>query len=357
MREQIVVGAGLSGLVAAINLAREGRSVLVRERRDRIGGATGMPGFEDIVINIGDGTPMHLDRVRSYIGIDLGDVAVPLKKLRNHIYGKTFDIDFYPGVPTYLFERGPTPSSLDTYLYETARSEGVEFSFDDTVEDFGDLPPGTIIATGLFGEAWPVLRMSDKRAFGHFTMSRTDDESAKVIVYFDEYTRDYAFYSQVNGACGACLFSREKPLEPSVKERFERQLSHNDGLSFDEWHSISIGALPVLSVKRPRLFAGDYILAGSLSGSVDPLLLFGVHGALVTGKIAALAVSDRERALEEFRRVNRRYVLGLCAATALQHTPLPLVRVLTRAGARSYPVVAPILKDRLWTLVPGFRSI
>lgn len=357
MKEQVIVGAGLSGMVAAINLAREGRRVLVRERRSGVGGATGVPGFEDIVINIGDGTPMHLDRVRSYIGIDLSPVAVPLKSLKNHIYGKTFEIEFYRGVPTYLFERGPGPSSLDAHLYEIAKAEGVEFSFDDAVCEFDKLPPGAIIATGIFGEPWPVLSASNKLAFGYFAMSRTEDRSAKVIIYFDEYTRDYAFYSQVNGACGACLFSRERPLERPVKERFERQLSHNDGIAFDEWHSISIAALPVLSVKDPRLFAGDYILAGSLSGSVDPLLLFGVHGALVTGKIAALAVSDRQRALEEFKSVNRRYKLGFYAAAVLQHVPIPLLRVLIRAGARSYPVIAPILKDRLWTLVPGFRSV
>jgi len=150
MQEKVIVGAGLSGLVAAINLARDGFKVLVRERRKTVGGETDIKGLEGKVIKIGDGTPVHLDRLRDYTGIDFSPVAVPLKSARTHVYGKTLDFDFYEGVPTFLFERGPRPTSLDVYLYELATSEGVEFRFNDTVADLSELPPGTIIATGLF---------------------------------------------------------------------------------------------------------------------------------------------------------------------------------------------------------------
>ena len=36
--EVVVVGAGLAGLTAALNLAREGKDVLVLEKYDRVGG-------------------------------------------------------------------------------------------------------------------------------------------------------------------------------------------------------------------------------------------------------------------------------------------------------------------------------
>jgi hypothetical protein len=41
-----------------------------------------------------------------------------------------------------------------------------------------------------------------------------------------------------------------------------------------------------------------YILLGS-----------GIHGALVSGKIAAMAVKDRDKALQEFQRMNRWWYL------------------------------------------------
>ncbi len=357
MGEQVIVGAGLSGLVAAINLAREGYDVLVRERRSEVGGATDLKGLEGKIINIGDGTPLNLEHMREYIGIDLSPAAVPLRSCRNHVYGKTFDIDFDRSVPTYLVERGPHPTSIDVFLYDLAVSEGVRFQFDDTVTDFGELPPDSIIATGLFGDAWPALGVPHMQVFGYLGMSTLEDRSPRVIIYFDEYTRDYAFYSQVNGSRGACLFSRGRPLDPGVKERFRRQLEENDGVSFDEWYSISFGALPVENSRNPRLFAGNHILAGTLSGSIDPLLLFGVHGALVSGKIAAVTVSDHQKGLEEFARLNRAFRLGFYVSGLYRHMPMFMLKRSTWAGVKYYPQLGSLLKDRMFGLVPGYMML
>lgn len=357
MKEQLIIGAGLSGMVAAVNLAREGYSVTVRDRRDRVGGLTEIKGLEGKVINIGDGTPIDLDRMKQYTGIDFSEVAVPLTRCGNHVYGRTFEIEFYEGVPAYLVERGPRPTSIDMYLYEMAVSEGVKFSFNDTVTDFDSLPPDTIVATGLFGEAWKPLGVPHLPVYGYLAMGETEDLEPRVVIYFDEYTRDYAFYSQVNGARGACLFSRGKPLDVDVKERFRTQLASNDGVEFDDWMAVNIGALPVEAWKNPRLFAKNYILAGTLSGSIDPFLLFGVHGALISGKIAAVAVSDHQAALEEFQRVNKYFKQGYLFAWAYQHMPMWVLKRVTWAGIHNYPWLAPLMKTRVFKLLPGFARI
>ena len=357
MREQVIVGAGLSGMVAAINLAREGFKVTVRERRDRVGGLTDIKGLEGRVINIGDGTPINLERMKAYTGIDISPAAVPLTRCMNHVYGRTFEVEFYEGVPAYLVERGPRPTSLDVYLYELAKKEGVEFSFNDTVTGFDSLPADSIVATGLFGEAWKPLGVPHLPVYGYLAMGETEETEPKVVIYFDEYTRDYAFYSQVNGARGACLFSRGKPLDPDVKDRFRTQLASNDGIEFDQWDAVNIGALPVGTWRNPRLFAKNYIIAGTLSGTIDPFLLFGVHGALVSGKIAALAVTDHQAALEEFNRVNKYYKQGYLFAWAYQHMPIWMLQQVTWFGIRNYPWLAPLMKERVFKLLPGFARI
>ncbi len=357
MKEQLIIGAGLSGLVAAINLAREGYEVTVRERRKEVGGETDLKGLEGKIINIGDGTPIDVARMEKYTGIDLSPVVTPLRSVRNHMYGKTFDLDFPPGIPTFLVERGPRPTSLDVYLYQIACFEGVNFQFNDTVTEFDDLPPDTIIATGLFGDSWAELGVPHVPVYGYIAMGETEDPSAMVIVYFDEYTRDYAFYSQVNGARGAVLFSRGIPLDKDVQDRFRLQLAENDGIIFDEWDTVDVGALPVETWRNPRLFAKNYILTGTLSGSIDPFLLFGVHGALVSGKIAAIAVSDHQRGLEEFKRVNRMFPQGYLVSWIYRHMPMPVLKRAAWMGMKSFSTMAPVVGDRLFGLLPGYGKL
>lgn len=357
MRETIIVGAGLSGLVAAINLARDGFRVIVRERRASVGGTTDIKGLEGKYINIGDGTPLDLERIRNYTSVDVSPAAVRLDRVTNHLYGKTIELEFYKGTPGYLFERGPRETSLDVYLYNLAVSEGVEFSFNDTVTDFDTLPADSIIASGLFPEGFRMLDIPCIPVYGYLAMGETDDMSPKVILYFDEFTRDYAFYSQVNGARGAVLFSRGKPLNPDVKDRFARMLEENDGITFDWWQAVNIGLLPVKQPDNPRLFTRNLILAGTISGTMDPLMLFGVHGALVSGKIAAIAVRDHQKALAEFERINRLFKTAFFISWFFRNAPLQIIKRLVWTGVSSYPYIAPLLRDKMFALIPGFGRI
>ena len=357
MREQVIVGAGLSGLVAAITLAREGYDVLVRERRESVGGPTDLIGLEGRVINIGDGSPINLERLQAYTGIDMSPAAVRLEDVMIHAYGRTFNHTFQEDLTVYLVERGSRPTSLDVYLFKLAEAESVRFQFNDTVKDFESLPADTIICTGLFSEAFKELDVPHLPVYGYLGMAEIEDRNPRVVIYFDEYTRDYAFYSQVNGACGAVLFSRGKPLDVAVKERFERQLAENDGIVFDKWSAVNIGALPVKEPSNPRLFAKNYILAGTISGTIDPLLLFGVHGALVTGKIAAVTVQDHQKGLEEFMRINRYYRQGFLISRAYRAAPLWLLKRFTWAGLELQAALSGIAKDKTFRLIPGYGRL
>ncbi len=135
---------------------------------------------------------------------------------------------------------------------------------------------------------------------------RLDDRSPFCVAYHQEYTHDYAYYASANGMGVAVLFQRGKPLSVTAKEWFPKQLLEDEGLKFSDWHTIgNIAGTPTDSLSNPRLFPGDLILTETLSGMQDPSMVLGVHGALVSGKIAAMVVHGREKATAKFHRMNR----------------------------------------------------
>jgi flavin-dependent dehydrogenase len=104
----------------------------------------------------------------------------------------------------------------------------------------------------------------------------------------------------MNGIWSILFFTRG-PIDRHDLETYERELEATEGIKVEEWLH-GYGPTPTLKFTNPRLFASDKILAGTLSGMMEPFALFGVHGALVSGKIAAMAVDDRNAAWVEFKR-------------------------------------------------------
>ena len=104
--------------------------------------------------------------------------------------------------------------------------------------------------------------------------------------------------------------------------------------------------VPLGGPRNLRLFHGDKILAGTIAGMMDPFFLFGIHGALVSGKIAALAVEDRDGAQMEFNRVNRYFHRTFRAKQIYQRLP-------TQTKIALYSLVV----DRPYLFSPFIRLI
>ncbi len=144
MSEVTIVGAGLAGLVAAINCAKAGHRVNVLEKFDHVGGDPHVRPAVDV-------TPMDTEALGRFIGVELKPPYVsPCEEFIIYVYGKRYVV---PGCQMYLqsVERGSRSSSLDQYLYEVALDAGAEFEFGiscDSREDFAQLPPSSIIAPG-----------------------------------------------------------------------------------------------------------------------------------------------------------------------------------------------------------------
>jgi flavin-dependent dehydrogenase len=362
MGEHIVVGAGLAGLCAAINLRREGYEVRVLERRDGVAGPARDMSTGELTYVMADGTPMETDKLSRYIGMDIAPACVPLKRTRMYAFGKRYDTDFPRNVPAVLVERSSRKDSLDMHLYRIAVEEGVEFEFNHpltTRKDFDDLPPKSIIAAGLFEDAYKALGIPYVQVDGFMGqgLDTSNYDGPSVILYMDRYTQDYAWFSTIHGLGGAVMFQRKKPLSREAKAWFPEQLYRDEGIELPEWHDLDVGVLPMASCNNPRLFHDKFILAGTLAGAQDPVLLFGVHGALVTGKIAAMALTRPEEAYREFRKINLLWKLSYLNRLLIETTHPYGLMAATRVGLGLYPLHAWFSMRLGFLFVPGWLRV
>lgn len=292
MSKTHIVGAGLSGMVAAINLAREGRDVLVLDQAPKIGGSRV---FHPSIHT----TPINHEMLWDYIGIDASTSFHNVKSMEITVGDKCYVLN--PSV-LYCVERGSRATSIDSDLYDKAREAGVKFEFNSGVTKVRDVPPGSIISTGLHGGMFDALSVPSITLNCHAVSfpSRLEDVAT---VYFDDYSNDYFYATSMNGLWYGMVFSR-KPMKEDELHKCAMQLYEREGVRHGGWMDFTC-RVPLAQADNPRLFAGDHILAGAIAGYMDPFACFGIHGALLSGKVAAMAVTDPEKALREHKRFMR----------------------------------------------------
>lgn len=305
-----ILGAGLSGMVAGINLARQGYEVLILDKSKKIGGA----GIYHPSIHA---TPADLPQLNSYIGIDMTSQFHEACDFRVYFKKRGYRI---PPQDQFGVERGSRKSSMDIFLYEEALKAGVKFEFSRDIKNHRELPPGSIIATGLFPEMFESLRVPSHGVYGYAARFETDKPN-EYVAYFDNYIGEYYYHGIVNGFFFGLIFQRRKPVSREDVKRCQEYLEEREGLTLKEWVYIE-NQVPMESVSNPRLFADDKILAGTLAGMMDPFILFGIVGALISGKIAALAVENRERALRDFKFYTRNWKENWISRRVFESIPL-----------------------------------
>ncbi len=351
MAEIAVVGAGLAGLVAAINCARAGHQVRVLEKYDRVGGeATNHPSV--------DSTPMYPERLGDLIGVKLGPPQVtPTGVLRFYCFGEVFDMDGTM-MSLHAVERGTRSTSIENYLYEQAQGVGVEFEFGWRLQsqaDLAQLPPSSIIATGLHPEPFLALNIPYQNVYGYTSRVKYDGEP-KAAAFFNELTRDYCYLANANGIAYALFFDRSRPVPRDHVDVWAGQLLELEGIRFDNWMPMQ-GTVAVKRLDNPRLFVGDKIVAGTLASMNDPIFLFGVHASLICGRIAAIAVEDKAKAYEMYRGVLSFYRVAWLMGRMMEHTPANLRRRLLRAFF-GISKAKPELYNKIMSYeIPGLRQI
>ena len=195
MKEVTIVGAGISGLVAAINLARAGHQVNILEREDRIGG---MPEFRPDPA----GSPFDSEGRTRFTGVDTAPAATPRDEASLIAWGKRYRIHLQGAIHMYMVERGSRSSSVDSLLLAEAEKLGVNVEFGHPVITQGAyarLPADTIVSTGLKIEPYEAMNIPYSPLYGYFAKGTVDHDRTTVALWMDTFTRDYAFYCVING--------------------------------------------------------------------------------------------------------------------------------------------------------------
>jgi flavin-dependent dehydrogenase len=348
-REITIVGAGLSGLTAAINLARDGWGVTVLEKEKRCGGR---PEFRPD----GAASPFDFEAIKSYTGIDISPACKHVDMLVFDIFGKRIEMPRDDRYQSYMVERGPRSTSLDTLLCDLACEAGVKFEWGYAIKspaDIAALPLGSIIATGLDVQGFEALGIPYVPFWGWFAKGLVDEERTLAWAYIGDSTLDYAFTTLINGAAFALLFQREKPPTKRDKDKYER-LVEADGLNLTGWRDLIGGAAPHASHSSPVLYKNNMIVTGTLAGVMEPMLNFGMLGAMVSGKIAAIAVTDKGLAYQQFKRLTGFFNRSLRLKRVADRTPLPMRRAFWGVAAAGLAKASPEKRNMLMRFVPGY---
>jgi len=326
-----ILGAGLSGMIAGIDLVRHDYEVTIIEAAAGLGGRGNFHPSTHA-------TPLDRDAAWKYIGLDLSQGFRPAKLFRVYFGEQGYDLD--PN-DLYIVERGARENSLDSMVYREAQKLGVKFEFNQMIKKHTDLPPGSIIATGLFPEMFHALGVPTIEAYGWANRQPMEGGPA-CVVYFDSYIGDYYYSSTTNGLLFSMLFQRTDVPRADM-ERCQDFLRRHEKLECKDWFHCT-NWIPVADAKNPRLFAGDKILAGTLAGMMDPMFLFGINGAVLSGRIAARAVYEPDQAQKDFAYYSRNYARNYRAQKIQSRIPAWLK---IRLGRRMLTLPKSLLRNAL----------
>jgi hypothetical protein len=296
MGEEItIVGAGPAGLTAAIILKREGYNPVVYEAEATYGGD---PCWHPSV----HGSPVNFDTLEEYTGIDFSPVFQKVDLKNDYHYYYNLNEIARPGFdpekdyPLHNTERGPRETSLDGYLYRMALDADIPIHFNCKwgKEDFLNAKPKTIVATGLGQAAYEARGVKFTPFYGFWTSQSTDMDSVTGANYYGDFSNEYAYACSINGLWYCLLFAKGDISQEEL-DQFKRVLFEIDGKKVINWSRFT-GA----SVRHPMLFDGNLIFAGTAAGLIEPSRGFGIISALLSGRIAAWAVYDKEKAQAEY---------------------------------------------------------
>lgn len=315
-----VIGAGPAGLMAALTLARAGRSVRVLERTPVVGHrfADDLQGLE------------NWSREGDVLD-DLARLGVTATFDHRPVHEVTFyDPALRPAVVRcsaplfYLVRRGPTAGTFDRALLDQARDAGAWVLLSTPAER---AHRGDIVAIGP--------RYADGIVGGYVFRTRLPDQ-AHCIISDDLAPGGYAYLLVWSGRAtlATCLFRDQRRLREARRRTVETFLRIVPGLELDDARRFA-GYGSVFGRARFLDEAGR-LFVGEAAGLQDPEWGFGMRYAVESGELAARAlVEGFDYAAAARRRFEGRRAAGFANRLVYEHLPAGSVAWLLRRATGS----------------------
>lgn len=266
-----ILGAGPSGLSAAINLAKAGYKVSVFERRPDCGWRFGgdLQGLENWSYK--ENVITSLDRMNISVNFD----CKPFSTLMLTNGKQTLDFNLTKPL-TYIIKRGTMEGSLDQGLKKQAFDAGVRIYFNKTIPQ----EQAQIVATGP--NVHKIVWGTDVGIVFKTTMSDT----AVALVKTQAAYKGYAYLLVTNGygcMCTVAMNNRANECFKETKEIFSRMFK------LDIREPKKVGGVGSFAVKNVFQKNG-VVYVGEAACIQDALWGFGIRSALVSGYLAAQSI-------------------------------------------------------------------
>jgi len=278
-KEIKIVGAGISGLTAGINLAKAGYKVKIFEKNDvvdkRFHGD--FQGIENWVYR-----QDALEHIRN-LNIDLTFPYYPVNNLKiigpeEKIYNLKFKRNAF-----YLVRRGIEKDTLDQNLYQQAKAVGADIIFNSPKDhrDFGD-----IIAQGYFPD-----KVTDAIVTGY--NFRTDVPDQCWAIVNDNIAPDgygYLLIADGKATLAVCIFrgfNKASSYLDTAYKTFKKYISF-EAKDQKLFGGTSNGFLMKGAIFDKRLYVGES------AGFIDGMWGFGMKYALISGYCAAQSIIKNE---------------------------------------------------------------
>jgi len=297
-----ILGAGISGLTAAINLALKGFEVEVYEKRGKVGiqSKGDFQGLENWT------SPKDVISFLREINIAPDFKYEPFKECYYYDHNLQKYTIKSSNVGFYVIRRGPMQETLDNYMESLAKQAGVIIHYNSRIEDISDMD---VIATGY------------KKAFivGRGINFETDIDKLALTIFDDQIAPyGYAYFFGLRGHGTIAVVSKVGTKE--LSKYLERAIDRfGKILNFQINNSVTFTGC---GTRFTKLGSGTPMV-GEAGGFQDAMWGFGLRMAFHTGYIAARAISEKL----DYWALVRKEVVPLCKSSTVNRLLYDLLKM------------------------------